>query len=146
MHIHDIFAQYRTTFSFEFFPPKTDQAAEQLYQAITELESLRPSFVSVTYGAGGSTRQRTHDLVVRIKETTALDPVPHLTCVCHQEEEIRSILERYAEHGISNIHALSGDVPRDKKGYDRSQDAFRYAADLVRYIKKFNESGVHPDP
>jgi methylenetetrahydrofolate reductase (NADPH) len=146
MHICDIFAQHRTTFSFEFFPPKTDEAGEQLYQSIAELETLKPAFVSVTYGAGGSTRQRTHDLVVRIKETTSLDAVPHLTCVCHQEPEIRSILELYAEHGISNLHALSGDVPRDRPDHDRAQDAFRYAADLVRYIKAFNERGAHPDP
>ncbi|HZO87637.1 MAG TPA: methylenetetrahydrofolate reductase [NAD(P)H] [Chthonomonadaceae bacterium] len=146
MHIQDIFAKHRTTFSFEFFPPKTDEASEQLYQTIAELEPLRPSFVSVTYGAGGSTRERTHDLVVRIKETTTLDPVPHLTCVCHTEEEIRSILLRYAEHGISNVHALGGDPPRDKPNYDRSGDAFRHATDLVHYIQKFNESGIHPDP
>lgn len=146
MHIQDIFAQHRTTFSFEFMPPKTNRAAEHLSQTITELEPLRPSFVSVTYGAGGSTRERTNDLVVRLKEQTACDPVPHLTCVCHQEEEIRSILERYAQHGISNIHALSGDIPRDRSDHDRSQDAFRYAADLVSYIRRFNASGQHPDP
>jgi methylenetetrahydrofolate reductase (NADPH) len=146
MHICDIFASHRTTFSFEFFPPKSDNAWDQLYQTITEMEELRPSFVSVTYGAGGSTRQRTHDLVVRIKETTSCDPVPHLTCVCHSEEEVREILELYARHGISNIHALAGDVPKSRAGYDRSTDAFRYAADLVRYVKAFNESGVHADP
>jgi methylenetetrahydrofolate reductase (NADPH) len=145
MHIREIFAQHRTTFSFEFMPPKTDEAAEQLYQTIAELETLHPSFVSVTYGAGGSTRERTHDLVVRIKETTTCDPIPHLTCVCHSEEEIREILERYAEHGISNIMALSGDPPRLMEDYDRGQDAFRYATDLVRYIQKFNASGAHPD-
>jgi methylenetetrahydrofolate reductase (NADPH) len=146
MHICDIFGQHRTTFSFEFMPPKTDEAAEQLYQTIAELEPLRPSFVSVTYGAGGSTRQYTHDLVVRLKEQTTCDPIPHLTCVCHQEEEIQAILSRYAEHNISNVLALGGDPPRDRADYDRSQDAFRYAADLVRYIKRFNESGQHPDP
>jgi methylenetetrahydrofolate reductase (NADPH) len=145
MHIQDILAAHKTTFSFEFMPPKTEEAAEQLYEAIADLEPLRPSFVSVTYGAGGSTRQHTHDIVVRLKEETTCDPIPHLTCVCHQEEEIRSILELYAESGISNILALSGDPPRKMKNYDRSQDAFRYAADLVRYIQKFNESGAHPD-
>ena len=146
MHICDIFAQHRTTFSFEFMPPKTDEDSEKLYRSIAELEALKPSFVSVTYGAGGSTRERTHDLVVRIKETTSCDPVPHLTCVCHCEEEIRDILQRYAEHGISNIHALSGDIPRSMPDYDRSKDAFRYATNLVAYIRAFNESGVHPDP
>jgi methylenetetrahydrofolate reductase (NADPH) len=144
MHICDIFAQHRTTFSFEFTPPKSDRMAEELYKTVEELMPLQPSFVSVTYGAGGSTRQRTHDLVVRLKEQAGCDAVPHLTCVCHQEEEIHAILMRYAEHGISNLHALSGDVPKNRAGHDRSTDAFRYASDLVRYIKAFNESGVHP--
>ena len=146
MHICDIFAGHRTTFSFEFFPPKTDEASEQLYQTIGELEALHPSFVSVTYGAGGSTRQRTHDLVVRLKESSTCDPIPHLTCVCHSEEEIQSILERYAEHGISNILALGGDPPREMAKHDRSADAFQHAADLVRHIQKFNATGKHPAP
>jgi methylenetetrahydrofolate reductase (NADPH) len=145
MHIRDIFAQTSTTFSFEFFPPKTPEAAEALYASMAELEALKPSFVSVTYGAGGSTRELTRDVVVRLKSKTPLDPVPHLTCVCHKEDEIRSILERYAEAGISNVLALGGDVPKQLAGWDRGQDAFRYAADLVGYIRKFNERGVHPD-
>ena len=146
MHIQDIFANWRTTFSFEFMPPKNDVAAEQLFGTIAELETLRPSFVSVTYGAGGSTRKYTHDLVVRLKNTTTCDPIPHLTCVCHSEEEICNILERYAEHGISNVLALSGDVPRNRGGHDRGGDAFRRAGDLVAYIKQFNAEGRHPDP
>ena len=146
MHIRDIFARDRTTFSFEFTPPKSDAAAEQLYQAIAELEPLQPSFVSVTYGAGGSTRQRTNDLVLRIKDTTSCDPIPHLTCVCHGESDIREILERYAENGITNILALGGDPPRNLPDYDRSMDAFRHAGDLVAYIQKFNDSGIHADP
>jgi len=113
---------------------------------VRELEALKPSFVDITYGAGGSTREMTHDLVVRIKQETSITTVPHLTCVCHTEQEIREILERYAEAGISNILALGGDLPRDKPDWDRGQDAFRYAADLVEYIRKFNESGAHPDP
>ncbi|HEV2473961.1 MAG TPA: methylenetetrahydrofolate reductase [NAD(P)H] [Chthonomonadales bacterium] len=146
MHIAEIFQRDKTTFSFEFSPPNSDEAAEKLYLTIAELEALHPSFVSVTYGAGGSTRQRTHDLVVRIKETTSCDPVPHLTCVCHEESEIASILQRYAEHSISNIHALSGDPPRSLPNYDRSQDVFKHASDLVRFIRRFNESGRHPHP
>jgi methylenetetrahydrofolate reductase (NADPH) len=145
MHIQDIFASHPTTFSFEFMPPKTDEDFDKLYRSISELESLYPSFVSVTYGAGGSTRERTHDLVVRIKETTTLDPVPHLTCVCHSEEEIDHILSRYAEHGISNIMALGGDPPRSMPDHDRSRDAFHHADDLVRFIRRFNERGLHPD-
>lgn len=146
MHIRDIFANQGTTFSFEFFPPKTDEAVEELYGTIAELETLRPSFVSVTYGAGGSTRQRTHDLVVRIQESTQCDPIPHLTVVGHQEQEVLSILERYAEHGISNILALGGDPPLSLAGYNKADDAFQHAVDLVRYISHFNESGPHRDP
>lgn len=146
MHIQDIFAATPTLFSFEFFPAKTPEAVERLFNTILELEPYHPSFVSVTYGAGGSTRELTHDLVVRIKTTTSLDPIPHLTCVCHQEAEIREILERYAAAGVSNILALGGDPPRDRPNYDRSKDAFRYAAQLVRYIRKFGEHpDAHPD-
>lgn len=144
MHVQDIFQKYPTTFSFEFFPPKTVEASESLYKTILELESYQPHFVSVTYGAGGSTRELTHDLVVRIKETTTFNPVPHLTCVCHKEEEIQKILERYAAAGVSNILALGGDAPRGIN-YCKADDDFQHAADLVRFIRKFNESGVHPD-
>lgn len=146
MHIKDILARRRPSFSFEFFPPKSDAAWEELYQTIVDLEPYDPSFVSVTYGAGGSTREATHDLVVRIKETTGIPPVPHLTCVGHSEEEIDAILTRYAEAGVSNILALRGDPPRDWPDYDWSDSAFTHAADLVRFIRKFNESGRHPDP
>jgi methylenetetrahydrofolate reductase (NADPH) len=142
MHIQDIFARSATTFSFEFFPPKTPEAAEALYANITALETLRPSFVSVTYGAGGSTRELTHDLVVRIKTTTSLPTVPHLTCVCHSEADIQAILERYAGHGISNILALGGDPPQNWPDYDRAKDAFQHAADLVRFIRKFNSTST----
>ncbi|MEO0413350.1 MAG: methylenetetrahydrofolate reductase [NAD(P)H] [Verrucomicrobiota bacterium] len=139
MHIEEIFANKKTTISFEFFPPKTEETSEALYSAISKLEEYKPSFVSVTYGAGGSTRDLTHDLVVRLKNEGKLDPIPHLTCVCHQEADIQEILDRYAEAGVSNILALGGDPPRNLDGYKREQDAFRYAADLVRFIK--NHSG-----
>jgi len=101
------------------------EAVETLYQTIRDLESYMPHFVSVTYGAGGSTRDLTHDLVERIQRTTKLDPIPHLTCVCHNEEEIEGILLRYA--------------------YDKSRDSFQHAIDLVKFIRRFNESGTHPD-
>jgi len=145
MHINEIFASDRTTISFEFFPPKTEADAQALYENIALLEKLRPSFVSVTYGAGGSTRQLTHDLVVRLKQTTSLDPIPHLTCVCHNDREVEEILTKYAEAGISNTLALGGDPPRDVQNYDRNADAFQHAADLVRFVRRFNERGVHPD-
>ncbi len=144
MHIHDIFASDQTTVSFEFFPPKTAAESEVLYENIARLEALRPSFVSVTYGAGGSTRQLTHDLVLRLKQTTALDPIPHLTCVSHSEQEIEEILTKYAQPGVSNILALGGDPPRNIQDYDRKSDAFQHAVDLVRFTRRFNERGIHP--
>jgi methylenetetrahydrofolate reductase (NADPH) len=143
MHIRDIFREHRTTFSFEFFPPKTDAASEELFTTIVGLQSLRPSFVSVTYGAGGSTRERTHDLVVRIHRETKLTAVSHLTCVCHTLDELQSILERYASSGIENILALSGDPPGGQLDYDRSKDAFAYAEGLVRFIRSHEGA---PDP
>ena len=144
MHITDIMAKDPPTFSFEFFPPKTPEASESLYQTIRELEDYTPHFVSVTYGAGGSTRDLTHDLVERIQNTTKLDPIPHLTCVCHKHNEIEAILQRYAKHCIGNILALGGDPPRDVP-YDKSADVFQHAIDLVKFIRRFNESGAHPD-
>lgn len=144
MHIQDILSETPTTFSFEFFPPKTAEASESLYETIRELESYQPHFVSVTYGAGGSTRQLTHDLVVRIKENSTLDPIPHLTCVCHKEAEVHAILERYAQKGVSNILALGGDPPMGL-AYRKEDDEFQHAADLVRFIRTFNASGAHPD-
>jgi methylenetetrahydrofolate reductase (NADPH) len=140
MHIKDIFQTRPTTFSFEFFPPKTDRASDELFQTIAQLEALRPSFVSVTYGAGGSTRERTHDLIVRIQCETDLTAVSHLTCVCHKREELAAILERYAASRIENILALSGDPPRSLTGYERSEDAFQYAEQLVAFIRSWSDA------
>ena len=145
MHIRDVFEAHPTTFSFEFFPPKTAQASKKLFNTISQLEALKPSFVDVTYGAGGGTRELTNDLVLRIQKETSLDPVPHLTCVCHNQADIDQVIGTWAQAGVSNVLALSGDLPRDRQNWDRSQDAFRYAADLVGHIVKFNESGAHPD-
>jgi methylenetetrahydrofolate reductase (NADPH) len=144
MHIKEIMRGDSPTFSFEFFPPKSPEAAETLYRTIRDLEAYLPHFVSVTYGAGGSTRDLTHDLVERIQHTTKLDPIPHLTCVCHNEEEIDGILRRYARSAIGNILALGGDRPIGI-AYDKSRDSFKHAIDLVKFIRRFNESGAHPD-
>ena len=146
MHIRDILADPKPSLSFEFFPPRTTAGWEELYQTIRELEPLNPSFVSVTYGAGGTTREMTHDLVLRIKQTTSIPPVPHLTCVGHSEAEVEAILIRYAEAGVGNILALRGDPPRDRPDYDWSEGDFRHASDLVAFIKRFNGKGLHPDP
>jgi methylenetetrahydrofolate reductase (NADPH) len=143
MHIQDIFKAHATTFSFEFFPPKTDRASAELFETIAHLQELKPSFVSVTYGAGGSTRERTHDLIVRIQRETELTAISHLTCVCHALDELRAILDRYASSGIENILALGGDPPRDRPGHDRGADAFQYAEQLVGFLASRPNA---PDP
>ena len=143
MHIADILARGSRTASFEFFPPVRESGWEQLFASIRELEPLAPSFVSVTYGAGGSTRERTNELVLRLRRETSLDPVPHLTCIGHTRAEMREILERHAAAGVSNILALRGDPPKDGGGRDGD---FPHAADLVRFIRAFNDRGGHPDP
>src|SRR4051794_26128313 len=143
MHIQDILQAHPTTFSFEFFPPKTDEAWEELFENIAQLQSLQPSFVSVTYGAGGSTRERTHDLVLRIQRETDLTAVSHLTCVCHDEAALAGILDRYAASGVENILALAGDPPRNLANYRRENDAFHHAEGLVRFIRSRTN---HNDP
>lgn len=139
MHISEHIKSRGTTFSFEFFPPRTAEAADSLFGAIADLTSLKPSFVSVTYGAGGSTRELTRSLVVRIKRETTLDPIPHLTCVGHSAGEIREILERYAEAGVGNVMALRGDHPKD----GNADGDFEHAGELVALIRERNASGAH---
>ncbi len=130
VRISDLLARGRT-FSFEFFPPKTDDAQESLGKVIAELEPLQPSFVSVTYGAGGSTRQRTKDVVTWMRRETNLTPMAHLTCVGHTRSEIDEILADYAAAGIENILALGGDPPVD--GPPPASD-YHYASDLLNDV------------
>ena len=104
-------------FSFEFFPPKTPEGEKSLYETIKNLRHLEPAFVSVTYGAGGSTREKTVDLVIRIKHELGIEPMAHLTCVNSSEAEINSTLSRLQDRGIENILALRGDVPQ-QEGHD----------------------------
>ena len=142
MNIADILKQEGTHFSFEFFPPKTPQASESLFQAIKELAPIRPSFVSVTYGAGGSARELTRDLVVRLQKETHLTVVAHLTTIGAGREEIRRILEHYVENGVENVMALRGDPPRGET-IETPSDGFTHAADLVAFIKKhFPKLGI----
>jgi methylenetetrahydrofolate reductase (NADPH) len=125
--ISDLIASGRT-FSFEFFPPKTDMAQLTLGRTIAELEPLAPSFVSITYGAGGSTRQRTQQLVQWLRQETEINPMAHLTCQGHTRAEIAEILDAYAEHDVENILALGGDAPAD--GSTVASD-YTYASELL---------------
>ncbi len=136
MHIKEIFQNNPIAFSFELFPPKSEDAAAQLFATIGDLSPLELAYVSVTYGAGGSTRDLTHNLVVRIQKETELTVVSHLTCVGSSQDELKSILDTYAGSGIENILALRGDPPRDKRQFKPAAGGFKYAAELVGYIRK----------
>ena len=143
MHIAEIFSANRITFSFEFFPPKDRASSDQLFASISELNALKPTYVSVTYGAGGSTRELTHDLVLRIKRETDLTVVSHLTCIGSTKDEIAAVLDQYRRSGIDNIMALRGDPPRGSERFVKSENGFGRAAELVAFINaKFPEMGI----
>lgn len=122
--------------SFEFFPPASEAAHEQLWRAIERLSPLAPRFVSVTYGADGSTRERTFDVIRRLHEHTTLTPVPHLTCVDAGREDIDTIARRYHDMGIRHIVALRGDPPQGSRQYRPRADGYAFAADLVAGLRR----------
>lgn len=136
MRIRDYLASGERSCSFEFFPPKTPAGVDALFATIADLRELSPSFVSVTYGAGGSTRDLTIDLVTRIKRETGIEAMAHLTCVGHGREEIRATLARLAEGGIENIMALRGDPPKGAQNFVRPDDGFGYGSELIGFIKE----------
>lgn len=125
------------TFSFEFFPPKTSEGAQALLETVIKLQEFHPSFVSVTYGAGGGSRELTRTVVHDI-QNRGIPTVPHLTCVGHTEAELEQVLEGYIKAGARAIMALRGDTPRTP-AYNPARDAFHHASELVRFIRKWEE-------
>ena len=140
MQIRELLARGRPTFSFEFFPPKTEEAARQLEQTIADLRELKPSFVSVTYGAGGSTRERTIEIVTRVKQETGIDAMAHLTCVGSSRDDLEVVIRRIADSGIENVLALRGDPPKGQAEFKAAEGGFRYASELVGFIRERNHS------
>ena len=136
MKISHMLAAGRPLFSFEFFPPKDDAASVALMDVVRNLQGLRPDFVSVTYGAGGSTRTKTRDLVARIKRDIGIESMAHLTCVGHSKTEIRGILTELADHGVENILALRGDPPKGETSFIPHPDGFRYANELAEEVAR----------
>ena len=123
-------------FSFEFFPPKTDEGTANLLKTLADLAPLDPGFVSVTYGAGGSTRDRTVELVTHIKRDTGIEAMAHITCVGHTREELRELLRRLADAKVDNVLVLRGDPPQGQKSFEPVEGGFRYASELVRFIRE----------
>jgi methylenetetrahydrofolate reductase (NADPH) len=136
MSISDLITGQRPEVSFEFSPPKTAEAEENLWKAIRRLEPLRPAFVSVTYGAGGTTRERTHATVKRIVEETSLKPAAHLTCVGAPRAEIDEIVQGYWDSGIRHIVALRGDMPEMSGPYCAHPDGYASTPDLIKGIRR----------
>jgi methylenetetrahydrofolate reductase (NADPH) len=139
MRIDQILAAGGPTFSFEFFPPKTQGGEHNLYAALAELKTLDPSFVSVTYGAGGSTREKTIEIVKRIREEYGLEAMAHFTCVGATVEELRETLQEMREAGIDNVLALRGDPPLGEEQWQKTEGGLEYSRELVELI-----SGEHP--
>jgi len=131
-----IFKQPGAKFSFEFFPPKTDAAAERLHRNVAELKTLAPSFVTCTYGAGGSTRERTGSIVKQLGDELSIPTAAHLTCVGHTRDELIDVLGAYRELGIKNIVALRGDAPKDATRFEPHPDGLRYGNELVSLIRE----------
>jgi methylenetetrahydrofolate reductase (NADPH) len=123
-------------FSFEFFPPKTDEGVRELERVIGELAELDPGFVSVTYGAGGSTRDRTLGVVSHVKRTSGIEAMAHLTCVGHTREELVEVLDRLVEEKVENVLALRGDPPKGQTAFAPTPGGFRYASELVSFIRE----------
>lgn len=144
----DTLLKSSVTTSFEFFPPKTDDGRDALRHTVKELEPLSPSFVSITYGAGGATRERTHDLVIDMLTNTSIPPMAHLTTVAHSRHELEDILTRYRDAGVANIMALRGDMPADNPNPVRE---LAHATDLVALAREVGKDqfaigvAAHPE-
>ena len=135
MKIQDFLKDAQPIFSFEFFPPKTEEGERKLFKTIEELRELNPSFVSVTYGAGGSTRDKTVGWVSRIKNELKIEAMAHLTCIGSSRDELKRILSSLEDHGIENVLALGGDPPKGVKDFKPHPDGFSHSNDLVEFIR-----------
>jgi len=139
MKIKDMFKKKKTVVSFEIFPPKIDVPIDTIYNSLEQFRALNPDYISVTYGAGGSGKSRTAEIASKIKQEYNTESMAHLTCVGHTKEEIDNLLDTLQEKGIENILALRGDPPANQSDFDFSKNYFKYASELIRYIKGRND-------
>jgi methylenetetrahydrofolate reductase (NADPH) len=149
VNVTELIASSRPCFSFEFFPPRDDAGVEQLLETMRTLRTLDPAFVSVTFGAGGSTRARTADLVVRLREEVGIEAMAHFSCVGSTREELREALQRMRASGISSVLALRGDAPRDQTEWTAAPGGLSHASDLVTLLREEFDFAVgaacHPE-
>jgi methylenetetrahydrofolate reductase (NADPH) len=135
MRIADMYGKGRPIFSFEFFPPKNEEGRRRLHDTIVALKPLEPDFVSVTYGAGGSTRELTIELVTEIKQRHGIEAMAHLTCVGHTADELATILDRLAAAGVENVIALRGDPPKGETTFRAREGGFAHGSELAAFIR-----------
>jgi len=143
MKISEIYKKTKPAISFEFFPPKTDEAEQKLFETAVELKTLNPAFISVTYGAMGSTRDNTLRIAERVKSKVGIEAAAHLTCVAHSRDDIETVLAQLCERGIENIVALRGDPPKGQTEFKAPVNGFPFAAELVKFIRqhpRFNKA------
>lgn len=153
MKIRDLYQEDKPVLSLEIFPPKIDYPLETIFATLDKLTQLEPSFISVTYGAGGSNRARTVEIAARIRDQYGLEALAHLTCVGHSRVEVDSVLDNLMAAGINNIMALRGDLPADDPGFDLARQDYRYAVELIRDVRAKGDFGIaaaaypegHPD-
>lgn len=143
MKISEFYKKQKHTFSFEFFPPKTQEAEDKLFETAVQLKELNPSFVSVTYGAMGTTRANTLRIVSRIKNEIGIEAAAHLTCVGHTQQEIEGILLELKKQNIENVVALRGDAPQGSAGFKAVEGGFAHASELVKYIRSDQRFSQH---
>ncbi len=140
-HIYDLFS-YDTHVSFEFFPPKTNQGRKQIYQSIAKLKSMNPDFFSVTYGAGGSTADRSLEIASALTNLAQVTCVAHITCVGMNRDQVKELLKGLEFHGIANVLALRGDPPKGETEFVKPENGFQYASELVRFIRQNSDMGI----
>ena len=136
MKIIETLASKKPSFSFEFFPPKDEEGKERLFETVAHLRPYEPNFVSVTYGAGGSTRKMTVELVVRIKREAGLETMAHLTCVGSKRHDLAQVLDQLREGGIENVLPLRGDPPKGETRFEAIEGGFSHASELVGFIRE----------
>ncbi len=138
MKVAELYRQKSFVFSIEIYPPKTQESLERLKVKLKEFRSYHPDFISVTYGAGGSTRENTHELASYIQNDLGIEAMAHLTCVSHTRLEIETLLEQFHQSGIENLMALRGDPPSGKNHFQRPSRGFAYAVELIESIRALN--------
>ncbi|TDJ69405.1 MAG: methylenetetrahydrofolate reductase [NAD(P)H] [Planctomycetota bacterium] len=143
MKIRDVYGRGRPVFSFEFFPPKTDKGEANLMATCADLQdAVQPDFVSVTYGAGGSTRDRTHAIVSRVQKELRITAMAHQTCIASTRDEVRRSVESLEASGIENILALRGDPPEEDAGFEPPAGGFAHATDLIEYLRESHDLSI----